>query len=370
METISPVEKIVPRKLDLLQCGRAIAAISVAGFHAAERMNKHGFHGAAPDLFRFGNLGVDLFFVISGFIIFFIHAKDIGRPHRLATYAYRRATRIYPLYWILFALVVPLYFVFPSAGDGTARDPASILRCLLLLPNHTGQIIGVAWTLVYEISFYAIFALLILGGRWGMVVVAAWGLMVVTSRLGHRVDLGYFNAFFGLRFIEFAIGAAVFYASRRFVPRGGMIIAACGLAVLFLGGLVWRPLGQALSVDPSRIVLAGLLSGVVIFGLVVADMRAVGARTSSALAAPLIALGDASYSIYLFHWLIGWALDKVFMKLGAGAAGGLLLFPVMLAAMILGGYLVHITLEKRLMAIFARWGRQLLPVPVAKPTPA
>src|SRR4051812_32854206 len=160
-------ERDTQGKLDWLQCGRAIAAISVAAFHASEAVIRRAPEVGWLRQFEFGKLGVDLFFVISGFIIFYIHANDIGRPQALGRYLYRRATRIYPIYWILFALVVPLYFIFPSAGDGTARDPVSLIRSFFLLPNPRGPVIGVAWTLVYEISFYAMFSLLILSRRVG-----------------------------------------------------------------------------------------------------------------------------------------------------------------------------------------------------------
>jgi peptidoglycan/LPS O-acetylase OafA/YrhL len=347
-------------KLDWLQCARAIAAIAVAGYHACERLKAHTSEVGVYDIFRFGYLGVDLFFVISGFIILYIHHKDIGVPKALGRYAYRRATRIYPLYWILFALVVPLYFVFPSAGDGAARDPASILRCFFLLPNPGGSIVGVAWTLVYEVSFYAMFALLILSRRIGLAVIALWALLIVTERFGHRIDLGYLNRFFGSKYLEFGVGAAVYFAARRFKPSRGLLIAGVGLLVLMFAAFASQRMEAMIIDGPWRVAFAGLVSGVIIFGFVTARSQDLSTSWWGAI---LVKLGDASYSIYLFHWLVGWVIDQAYGKLGLAGHGlaQALFFPVMLTAMVLGGYIVHVVLERRLMALFGAWGRTLFP---------
>ncbi len=348
-------------KLDWLQCGRAIAAISVCCFHAAERVMKHAPDPAGFGVFQFGKLGVDLFFVISGFIIFYIHARDIGRPETLGRYAYRRATRIYPLYWLLFAAVLPLYFVFPEAGDGTARDVGSVIRCFFLLPNPpNGQIIGVAWTLVFEISFYAIFAFLIIGRRFGLALIGIWAVLIGLNAAGVLHPQGYAAPLLSPRYFEFAIGATVYYLSRSWRPKGALALSALGLIALFGGGLASSWGAQVLSGLVGQVLLAGGLSGVVVFGLVTA-------RDASFLASRpgriLTALGDASYSIYLFHWLIGWIVDKIYLKVVTpSAVGSIAYFVVLVVLMAAGGYLVHIILERRLMRFFNDlWRHHLAP---------
>jgi exopolysaccharide production protein ExoZ len=362
MVEISPTPPLetARQRLDWLQCGRAVAAISVCCFHASERVMKHAPDLSVFGLFHFGKLGVDLFFVISGFIICYIHDADIGRPRMLGRYAYRRATRIYPLYWLLLLAVLPLYLVFPDAGDGSARDLGSVIRCFFLLPNPpNGQIIGVAWTLVYEISFYAAFALLILN-RWiGAALIAAWSLLILLNTLGVGVVQGYAAQFLGPRYFEFAVGAAVYYASQHWRPKGALLLSVIAMAVLFTGGNVSPAIAAVLSTVSTQVLLAGLICGVAVLGLVTEQKRS---PTTSAWGRALTALGDASYSIYLFHWLIGWIIDKVYLKLHLPPNATLAYFPILVSLMIAGGYVVHVVLERRLMAFFGNlWRRHLSP---------
>lgn len=352
------------QKLDWLQWARAAASIPVAAFHTYERVRKQSIDPGVFDAFRFGYLGVDLFFVISGFIIFYIHAQDINRPDRVNLYLFKRLTRIYPIYWVLFAIALALSFGFPNMGDGPPLDFANIVRCALLLPNPDGQIVGLAWTLVYEISFYAAFALLILNRRVGLVFVGIWALLILTLRFGGRADFGYFNSFLSLRYVEFGFGAAVFFLSRRFRLPWGLPIAALGVLLLFFGGLVSPAIAAILKDDVGHILAPGLLAALVIFGCVTA-------RTSLShtwLGRTMTALGDASYSIYLFQWLIGAVIDKAYVKLGLHTpVTDMLLAPFMFTAMIVGGYVIHLLLERPLMDLFSRWSRGRKSVKVATP---
>jgi len=323
---------------------------------------KHAPNLEGFGVFQFGKLGVDLFFVISGFIIFYIHAPDIGKVSALARYGYRRAARIYPLYWILFAALVPLYLVFPDAGDGTVRDLGSVVRCFFLLPNPpNGQIIGVAWTLVFEVSFYAAFASLIISRSLGLTLISAWAMLVILNAAGVLHPEGYSAALLSPRYAQFAIGAMAYYLSRCWKPKGALLLSFLGVALLFGGGLVSPLFAQILSGLTGQVLLAGGLSGLVVFGLVTA-------QDDKPLASPLgrvfTALGNASYSIYLFHWLIGWILDKVYLKLITPSAwSSVIYFAALVVLMTASGYIVHILLERRLMEFFNKlWRQHLAPV--------
>ena len=61
--------------------------------------------------------GVDIFFVLSGFIIYFIHAKDIGRPQRIYNFAKKRLSRVYPAYWVVLLGVLPIYLLAFSTQE-------------------------------------------------------------------------------------------------------------------------------------------------------------------------------------------------------------------------------------------------------------
>lgn len=292
-------------KLAWLQCARAFAALYVAAFHASGRIDRASAGGVEwYQYFRFGNAGVDLFFVISGFIIVFAHYNDLGRPERLARYACRRVTRIYPPYWVLFISIMPLYFLFPDAGQAYQRHAANLIGSLFLLPVPPKQVIGVAWSLPYEVLFYAAFALAILNKRIGLTILGLWVLGVIAHEgLGLRGGF-YANFLFSRVFLNFACGAAIAYVV---TTRG----ANANLSWLLPMGLIGLTLGPQILVGPrifdedpgwlKYIYIAS--SSAIIIGCISLDASK---RFPPRL---FVALGNASYSIYLFHWVVGWVID-------------------------------------------------------------
>ena len=90
-------------KMVSLEAARALAAIVVVLLHAANLMNVPHFSGKVgmDGIFDFGYVGVDFFFVLSGFIITYVHFGDIGKPLTIARYLWRRFSRIYPIYWFV-----------------------------------------------------------------------------------------------------------------------------------------------------------------------------------------------------------------------------------------------------------------------------
>lgn len=343
------VETVVkPGKLDSLQWARALAAVSVCLFHAAERTGKSV---SAPEFSRFfesGKLGVDLFFVISGFIIFFVHFKDINNQGASKRYLYRRFTRIYPLYWAIFIPITILYLMTPGAGDGSERDVLSIVRCFFLLPNPDGQIIGVAWTLVFELSFYMAFLSLILSRKLGIILISLWVSLIFVRQL-NLVNFGYFNAYLSVRYFEFACGAAVYFLFSKFQPKFPGLLALSGVISLYGGGLFL--LSHFPESDRAIILFSGLSAAVAVFGFVSLDFAGEARGVIGLIAAKL---GDASYAIYLFHWIIGWVLGAVLLKLPFSFPA-VLFFIILALPMIVGGYVMHLVLEKPLL----RWMRKL-----------
>ena len=107
-------------------------------------------------IFAYGYLGVQLFFMISGFLMTYIHGQDRGLADA-ATFLRKRLVRIYPAYIIAFIPVVLIFHFMASKGFAWHRDPINIVRNLFLLHNPAQSILGVSWTLVYELMFYAIF---------------------------------------------------------------------------------------------------------------------------------------------------------------------------------------------------------------------
>ena len=105
-------------KMRSIEAARALAAFAVVLLHAANLMRVEHFSGhiGLGGIFDFGYVGVDFFFVLSGFIITYVHFTDIGRIERLPRYLWRRFSRIYPIFWAILLLVVTVTTLARLAG--------------------------------------------------------------------------------------------------------------------------------------------------------------------------------------------------------------------------------------------------------------
>lgn len=366
-------------RLNWLQIVRAGAALLVATYHASGRVSSiagaDGWDFAW--VFQFGNVGVDLFFVISGFIIAYVHHADIGRPRRLAAYAYKRATRIYPPLWVVCALVMPLYFIFPGAGESYARDAVVIVKDLLLIPSGHRHIIGVAWTLIVEAQFYVMFALLILSRRAGLVVFAAWFVVVVLHAVAPgAVSLGPLNWLRNSNFLDFFGGVAVASLFLAFGPSHRcwtlpwlaptLLGVGCLSLVLAPYALGFRTTADARGSQGLEAAYT-VASMLIVAGAVALDRAR---RTAPAFG---IVLGNATYSIYLVHAYVGWIFAGVYVR----AAGRLsltlppeIVFVAMMTVMIGVGLIFHRVVEKPLLRMCAEaWARRT-PRPEGERLPA
>ncbi|ENV34777.1 Exopolysaccharide production protein ExoZ [Acinetobacter gerneri DSM 14967 = CIP 107464 = MTCC 9824] len=146
--------------LNNIQLLRAFAAINVVFFHIIGISVQYGMP-ATNFLFMkdWGQNGVDIFFVISGFIMVYIQSKKRKAP---LDFFRNRVERIVPIYWILTALLCVLYFILPSAFANTELNLNKMFFSVLFLENLVNNklpVLYVGWTLEYEMLFYFIFAL-------------------------------------------------------------------------------------------------------------------------------------------------------------------------------------------------------------------
>lgn len=326
-----------------IEAARGIAAMLVVFYHAARHLEKA--NGSMPwgGAGQLGHAGVDFFFVLSGFIILYVHRMDIGAPAMLGHYLKRRFMRVYPLFWIALAVWTVLALL---SGSGDRFTPAELLLQASLLPNN-GEA-GVAWTLQNEILFYAMFGIAILHRRLGMALFATWFVAIgISWTLGdaplhpallHRL-LSTFN-------IEFLFGMAAAYAVQTWtIARPGMLLGT-GVLVFFGYGLC-ENLGMVDGYASSAHIFYGA-------GAMLAVMGLAHAEAAGALPVPplLRRLGAASYSIYLFHLpCIGivykvLAVSGLLARLPVGVTYGLLV-----AGSVTGGVLVSTLIEYPLMKL-------------------
>lgn len=329
-----------------IELGRGIAASLVVFHHAGNIVSQPRFFGQTAlggHLERF-HVGVDFFFVLSGFIICWIHLGDLGRRDRLAPYARKRFLRIYPPYWGVLLPLTLLYLLFPAAGLPSQRDAANILMSALLLPYPMPPVLGVAWTLVHEIFFYAIFAAIIAVGRRALWLLPAWVAAILLGQVigGLPFPVSFVLSPYNLEFVM-GVGIALLLRSRR-LP---------GAAALFWSGFV--VFGAALLLDNP--VSTDPFWGRLVFGLASAAMLAgiVEMEREKPLSMPAVfnLFGRASYAIYLIHPVALSLTVHAAIRLRPPVA--LEVVVVALSCFAIGiGIAYHLTVEQRLVWLFRK----------------
>ncbi|PZA12859.1 acyltransferase [Rhodopseudomonas palustris] len=301
--------KVNRGRIDAIQLLRALAAIAVVFTHATTRIGyvfpegRGGsvlFSGGAGQC-RVGDAGVDLFFVISSFVMLYVHWDDFNRPGAVSRFFRKRVARIVPLYWLLTTAAVSVMILAPGmfTTHYAALDPGWIVGSYMFLPipapgRGVSPVIGVGWTLNYEMFFYF-----------------AFGLSIVLPRpLALRLLLASFTVLVGLgvalapeapsaKFVtswlllEFLLGGGIAYwrltGGKLSVPAA-WAVATASLAVLS-ATVYWTPDEEG----AGRFALWGIPAAGIVIAATVFDLGQGRWRRLAAV------LGGASYSIYLFQ---------------------------------------------------------------------
>ncbi|MFC0213234.1 acyltransferase family protein [Paenibacillus chartarius] len=349
----------------MLQASRGAAACVVLLFHLSSMSYKY-FH---YNLFGLNGLdrsgGVDYFFVLTGFLMYWIYGDRIGSRMDIRSYTANRLLRIYPLHGLLTLLVIPVYFLIPGYELGFETQPDAIFKSLLLIPQEHGPILGVAWSLSYFVLFYGVFALLMaINRRSATLLLSIWVCVIVANALQLPV-IGpvirqhfYLNFLFDSTNLELLAGCAAAYWLKRSQRRGDAMNSPSSL---LWSGLIGFPLLWILKhfgiisvsqylwyLPPSLCVLIGLATGSFASGPL--------PRWTILLSR----LGDASYTILLTHLLS----ISVLMKLAHGlnltqGVSPLWVNLIILIAALFISYQLHLWVEKPLMTSL----RTLLPTP-------
>ena len=347
-----------------IQALRAIAAMLVVVAHFQPLLTQ-----AHPALrwVGLGRAGVDLFFVISGFIMVYTTARDPVGPK---TFAMRRLQRIVPLYWAVTLALFALALAAPSLLGASRPDPVWLLKSLLFIPFDKGDgtanpLVPVGWTLNYEMFFYAVFALALFlrpgRGRY-LAVVAAIGAL---GLVGMAANFPQLHLQFYTRpiLLEFAAGVLIGVAFEH-LPRVGRGPAAAGALALAAVMLVVLT-ASGLAAGDERLRVAIALLGAVGLVLVALVLERGGVAVRSRV---VLELGHASYAIYLIHMFVSQALILALRFGGlAGPAVSLLAAVLGIVACALAGVAAHHLFERPVDRTIRRLtGR----APIAKMSPS
>lgn len=342
--------------LQTIQVGRGLAAFAVAAYHLSIGLVDPRYLGypVLQSITWRGNLGVDFFFVLSGFIMMLVHHNDINRPERWRAFALKRAIRVYPIYWfytLVFCLLVALNFGSVTRLPSGAADWISVISLVRL--SSVAPPLAPAWTLFHEIAFYAVFSLLLVNRRIGAVAIAAWMLVAVLmfqyAAPSERTPLA---TLFSAYNLDFVVGMAAFALLARLKLWSAGALGVIGAALL----------SSCLVVEGRGAVFAGFpLLYAIGFGCILSAVVFFEKSRGKKLGdVPVVTLlGNASYSIYLTHE----ALEGLFMKLALRArsiahVSDEILYVAILVATIMGGCFAYLLVERPLLAfLHERLGR-------------
>jgi peptidoglycan/LPS O-acetylase OafA/YrhL len=334
-----------------LQAGRAAAALAVVAYHAA--LAASAFVGPLPawasGAAGYGYLGVDFFFVLSGFIIAYTAGGPRERPTPGAFLA-RRLIRVFVPYWPVGIGIALLYAALPQLSG--AERGWQWVPSLALIPWSGPPALSVAWSLQLELVFYAIFAAG-LACRAPYLLLSAWFAAIgVTWVLGPALPSAVGQVLFSLN-LEFALGVGAALILPRLGTAGATALGLAGVVVLTL----WILGGAG---ESTRVLVALAMA----CGLV----PVVRAEKAGRLRVPswLVVLGDASYAVYLVHLPVMSATGRVLGR--SGFAEPLIGMAILAAAGVAVGVGYHFQIEKPAMRW--AWRLRLRPEGQAAPAPA
>jgi exopolysaccharide production protein ExoZ len=311
----------IPTVYDGVQLLRGIAAILVLLLHLTAIEKKYGWGiTELPSIFGYGAAGVDIFFVISGFIMTTI-TRDMFRSSREIQFLRRRFIRIFPIYWLYSLLVLVVFVIKPELVNGSQGGHVNIFKSFLLLPDNNLPLLAVGWSLIYEVYFYLILSVvlkviksssypLFLISWAAFVALSSWALSRLT---GSNPWLKLMSSPLSLEFI-FGCFIAIYFKK---------IKEAYGLPIFLLGAGALLETFFYLDVKSIHIydswnttLVFGSSASLLVLGAVVSE-----STLKTVLPKIILSVGDSSYSLYLSHVLVISALGRLWFYLPIGHKG-------------------------------------------------
>ncbi|KQQ94542.1 hypothetical protein ASF62_10735 [Leifsonia sp. Leaf325] len=348
MPSVPSASASLPQRIAIVDYYRFAAAAMVLGYHyffggmAGGKVTSIHTMPIAVEIVKYGYMGVDLFFLISGFVI---AQSALGKTTR--QFVVGRVVRLYPAFWV--CLIITSLFALRWGGELMSVTWPQFIANLTMMPTVFGYapVDGVYWTLLYELKFYALVAVLVfLGlGRRLDVIMSVWaiGMAVLTfaaPALASRGD------FLGNYYLLFA-GGAIIAAIRA---NGWSPLRVIALTASYVGGLQLE-LHRAHLIEVDRGLSLPNIAIITLTTTFFAAMLLTRSRRVSAIALPASALlGGLTYPIYLLHAHIGYMMLQRF----ATDSNKLLVYPLLIGSVILAAYGVHRLIEINLRTTWRR----------------
>jgi peptidoglycan/LPS O-acetylase OafA/YrhL len=342
------------KKWGSIQALRGVAVLGVVAFHLMSIEKKYsGGDRILPDFLWLGQSGVDLFFVISGFVMVSVTKGHFARDKEVTRFLWGRLTRIYPTYWFYFFLTIIVFLLKPTWVNALYGHQAELITSFFLLPNQH-PLVMVSWSLSHELWFYSVFAVLLkLKEKWLLPALLVWGgiiaianafVMIADLPPAARLVLHPYS-------LEFIIGAlaAIFFSSRYsrgFSPATSFMAIIAAIAFI-VGGFhfVYSPAGL-MDASIMRVSIMGALYGFLVLFLAILERE-----NKVCLPRAMRSIGDISYTIYLSHVLVLNAIGRIWVTanpLQGSLWDNILVCLIMTAAVVAYGWTGYLFVEQPL----------------------
>lgn len=318
------------QRLALLDYGRFFSALSVVFFHYFYYGIAHGKiatlnHTWFAEIASYGHFGVQFFFIISGYVIFF-SLKD----KRAAAFLKSRLKRLYPTYW--FAIIFTAFFIYLWGADTSITvTTKQILVNFTMLQNfvRVPNVDGVYWTLFYEIIFYGLVFTILLFGNFKKLLafLVVWPFLIIACNLVGKTFL-----IFNMYFIFFVMGAM--FA----LIKNGNISRKVSIFVLIVSSIVgfYHTYTLSLEKEHSILIVALIYSAILMFFslLNVEKYREINLPFAKDL-------GGITYPLYLIHAYFGY----LFLSQFANPSNIWVMYPLLIAIVLVVSWLLWYMIE-------------------------
>lgn len=327
-----------------IQSLRGLAALAVCVAHLQAVELKFDNSTILGRWAAIGFSGVDLFFVISGFVMVWVTRAQQGNAKTLGRFWLARAFRIYPLWWVVLSAIVAVWLVRPEWVYSSTTIAPDILRSYLLFPAQGLPLHAVGWTLIHEVWFYIVFGLLLVAPvRTFPTLLFIWAALVVITALALPAPADPVLAIIRHPLtLEFIIGAGIgWIATRGTLPAPRIVLQLGCLALLLGAASIHDNPPKIFQQEWSRIWLFGIPFALILWGCV--GLEQVGGsnpRWSQKL-------GNWSYALYLIHVPVFVAVGRLAKPLSQqGPLDNLVLLFVALCTAIFAAFVLHVGIEQ------------------------
>ena len=332
---------------------RGLAAMIVVFHHSLIQVNAYLEVSPRTDL---GSFGVDLFFIISGFVIWVATRRSTESVSR---FLYKRLIRVVPLYWLMTCILALSFWTEPEAFRTTSLQMTHFVKSLLFVPHynlgHPGEIWPLlipGWTLNYEMFFYMVFGILLLFFRSRVLLMLTLiFLALVLAGFLTSPSNALLKIYTSDYLLEFWLGVVL--ANLYLLGKFRKDSLWMGLVIMF-AAVILASLSEAYRMQVANPgIFWGFPAALLVAGALIAEESGNFVKYRI-----LFLLGDASYAIYLTHLFTLGAVRALWgdmIKIESEPVQKWLFSVVGLLLSAAVGVVVHLLIEKPLLDALRRW---------------